>query len=1132
MAYNVGLKIGVDGEATFRKSINNINDSMKTLKTEMAAVTSEFEKNDKSQEALTKQNEVLAKQIDVQKNKLSEVTAMLEKSRAATGNNSKETQSWERVVNTATADLNKLERQLSTNNATLESGSKQTGAFGSALSKMGIDSEAAKASIGAIGIAVGAFLVSAVNSAAAAENSTKGLTNLIENQGESAAQAGNDIKAFTGKITEMSDFSAGEAKEALTTLANKGISTGQSIQWAGTIADVAAAQNISLASAADMVANAYNGKTKALTALGILSKEEVKQLGDTEDATLTMADVQERLNERYSGSAQADLNSYSGQLKEMQNQLNSSRAAIGTALLPVLSQLAQELEKVITPVAEFIKQNPQFTAAALTAAAAIGTLAGGASLLKLTLGTLGSVGTALGSVAAVTTTATKAVAGAAVAEGAAATATTGFAGALAFLTSPIGIIVGSVAALTVGGVALHNVWAKNRQLTDEQSAANKTFVATQKAVSDSITSNLAARTKSLKASEDEAIAAKSLADKIFDLSEKQNKSAWESQVLNGYIAEFNTLMPTANLAIDEQTGALNSTREATDDLIASKTEQIRVDAIAQELTQNAKDQLETTRALNEAEAQRNTIETETATALQAIADGTGTANEKQQKANELWDVYNKRMTPVNQSMSDLTDKQSKLNTEAATLNGLLADPSGWAAYNNNTATASTATVTFADGSTKKLSDFGTTAPILMRETGANTTKELSNALINGAPGVDAAAQRIHDGAKTTIDPLTGEMATTGANAGQGLSDGLSGKIPIAGASAQGIYDATTNKFAPLPGAMTGMGGDSGQGFSDGMDSKKANIEGSSDSIVQKVLKIFKDGFGIASPSKELYSIGSYTMEGFLNSLLDGSVDVMGFINKMIGEIKDAFAAGSFNLQGAINFVGTGAAEFFKSIGIGGSDFKGLTAPVSGSITSGFGYRDDVGDVGSSYHQGIDIGASEGTPVGAAGAGTVIQAGWNGGYGNSITIDHGNGLETLYGHLSEILVSVGDLVSQLQTIGLVGSTGNSTGPHLHFSVIQNGEMVDPSSIFGFSVGSRYIPYDMPAMVHQGEMIIPKSENPYVNSGGTVLPQMTAQKQPAVINLVLQNGSKLAEYLIDDINSMLGKKTSLSARGVSS
>ena len=314
----------------------------------------------------------------------------------------------------------------------------------------------------------------------------------------------------------------------------------------------------------------------------------------------------------------------------------------------------------------------------------------------------------------------------------------------------------------------------------------------------------------------------------------------------------------------------------------------------------------------------------------------------------------------------------------------------------------------------------------------------------------------------------------------------------------------------------------------GIQETAGNVYDAVTGLVGDVMKKFKEGFGIASPSKELFNIGKFLVQGLINGLNGDSL--MAFVGNMVEDIKAKFAGGSFNLKAAIDFVGSGALEFFKSIGIGGSDFKSLTVPVGGSITSGFGYRNDVGDVGSSYHQGIDIGASEGTPVGAAGAGTVSQAGWNGGYGNSVTIDHGNGLQTLYGHLSAIMVSVGDLVSQLQTIGLVGSTGNSTGPHLHFSVIQNGEMVDPSSIFGFSVGSRYIPYDMPAMVHQGEMIVPRAENPYANSGGSITGGMQTVKQPAVINLVLQNGSKLAEYLIDDINNMLGVKTGLAGRGM--
>jgi len=94
------------------------------------------------------------------------------------------------------------------------------------------------------------------------------------------------------------------------------------------------------------------------------------------------------------------------------------------------------------------------------------------------------------------------------------------------------------------------------------------------------------------------------------------------------------------------------------------------------------------------------------------------------------------------------------------------------------------------------------------------------------------------------------------------------------------------------------------------------------------------------------------------------------------------------------------------------------------------------------HEGIDIAVGYGTPIGAASAGTVIYCGWMGGYGNLVVIDHGGGLATAYGHQSSIATGCGQPVSRGQIIGYVGSTGHSTGPHLHFEVRVNGAPVDP------------------------------------------------------------------------------------------
>lgn len=98
------------------------------------------------------------------------------------------------------------------------------------------------------------------------------------------------------------------------------------------------------------------------------------------------------------------------------------------------------------------------------------------------------------------------------------------------------------------------------------------------------------------------------------------------------------------------------------------------------------------------------------------------------------------------------------------------------------------------------------------------------------------------------------------------------------------------------------------------------------------------------------------------------------------------------------------------------------------------------------HTGTDIGAAYGASIVAANSGTVTLAGWNSGYGNCVVIDHGGGRATLYGHMSSIGVSVGQTVSKGQQIGLVGSTGNSTGPHLHFEILINGAAVDPMQYF--------------------------------------------------------------------------------------
>lgn len=118
-------------------------------------------------------------------------------------------------------------------------------------------------------------------------------------------------------------------------------------------------------------------------------------------------------------------------------------------------------------------------------------------------------------------------------------------------------------------------------------------------------------------------------------------------------------------------------------------------------------------------------------------------------------------------------------------------------------------------------------------------------------------------------------------------------------------------------------------------------------------------------------------------------------------------------------------------------------PAKGVITSTFGGREDPVYGGGAFHEGLDIASDYGTPIVATAAGTVTFAGYtDGGYGNLVEIDHGNGFVTRYGHTSVVLVHAGMKVNQGQQIALMGSTGKSTGSHVHYEVVVNGSAVDP------------------------------------------------------------------------------------------
>jgi murein DD-endopeptidase MepM/ murein hydrolase activator NlpD len=159
-------------------------------------------------------------------------------------------------------------------------------------------------------------------------------------------------------------------------------------------------------------------------------------------------------------------------------------------------------------------------------------------------------------------------------------------------------------------------------------------------------------------------------------------------------------------------------------------------------------------------------------------------------------------------------------------------------------------------------------------------------------------------------------------------------------------------------------------------------------------------------------------------------------------------AASARLQGILAARAAGERASNMGLSVGGTGVEssgGLVMPTIGTFSSGFGYRVDPFGLGTTFHAGQDIAAPTGTPIIAATAGTVAiveTPDESGGYGNYTCIDRGAGFATCYAHQSAVFVHVGQVVAQSQLIGLVGSTGASTGPHLHFEVRLNGVPVDP------------------------------------------------------------------------------------------
>ncbi|MEA5004726.1 MAG: phage tail tape measure protein [Christensenella sp.] len=382
---------------------------------------------------------------------------------------------------------------------------------------------------------------------------------------------------------------------------------------------------------------------------------------------------------------------------------------------------------------------------------------------------------------------------------------------------------------------------------------------------------------------------------------------------------------------------------------------------------------------------------------------------------------------------------------------------------------------------------------IFNQTGSSLGGFFNAGLFNQAPNAETTGYSVASQGDVGLTSWISAYGLTGTRGGVSFANAL-GNEGI-NANAQGMSAAAQG----------------GSGFNSGVDAwtTVAKIKEAATAIWNGFCEVL----GINSPAESFKWAAQMCLDGFKEKFTPDNW--MSLAKQGARSIYDAFSNSNLSVKGLFealgsNMSGIGAfGDFLRDkLGLDASGLMGtlnqILFPSGGSSGSGtyigsgglqwpsdttaitdyFGNRESPGGIGSTYHEGVDIGAPYGSPVYAAGSGSASIAGWYGGYGNAVKLDHGNGLSTLYGHMSEVLTSVGANVRTGETIGLVGSTGNSTGPHIHFSVLVNGEQVDPMNYFGFSVGTRYLPQDMVIQAHAGEMIIPKSENPYANSGGSI------------------------------------------------
>lgn len=287
------------------------------------------------------------------------------------------------------------------------------------------------------------------------------------------------------------------------------------------------------------------------------------------------------------------------------------------------------------------------------------------------------------------------------------------------------------------------------------------------------------------------------------------------------------------------------------------------------------------------------------------------------------------------------------------------------------------------------------------------------------------------------------LVLTGAAAFDALKGGVVTKSTDTVKFGVSKFNEFSSYVGTLPPIFGGYGADMMSELAYGIESQRAAVLKSTSTLVQDLLSTFITGLGIHSPSKKMQWVGEMMAAGIIKGL--SADQITQYVYYIIDQMQSSFSSGKLDVGTVVDKLDDNIPALVAKLGVDPKEAASLIYPLlgtAGTLTSVFGGRDAPTAGASTNHGGIDLAAPTGTQIAAVLGGLVTIAGEYGGYGNAVKIDHGNGVESLYGHMSAVGVAPGQQVTAGQVIGNVGSTGISTGPHLHLSMYKDGEAIDP------------------------------------------------------------------------------------------